>query len=81
VEKHRGNGRTSCIGCHQLVLTESVALPGDSAQFWESTEGHQPQFARALVFKNFTADFSWAFEGQFQSVIPGMRKKVGFEWP
>ena len=81
VEAHSGNGRTSCIGCHQLVLTESIANPGSRASFAEATMGHEPQFARSFIFRNFTADFSWAFQGQFQPIIRNTRKKVGFEWP
>ena len=81
VEMHAGNGRTSCIGCHQLVMTESLVNPGNRASFLESTRGHEPQFARALIFKNFTTDFSWAFQFQFQSIIGDKRKEVGFEWP
>lgn len=87
VEVHPGNGRTSCIGCHQLVLTESRADPAIASDFSEAILGHNPQFARTQSFRNFSADFAWAFEGQFQGtqkvpgVIPAARKKVGFEWP
>lgn len=81
VEAHSGNGRTSCIGCHQLVMTESLAKPGASASFREAMNGQAPQFARSLLFKNFTADFSWAFQFQFKPVITEAREKAKFEWP
>ena len=84
VEVQAGNGRTSCIGCHQLVLTESQGLIPNRgpANFFESILGYDPQFGRSQNFKNFSADFSWAFQGQFQRVvIPQAKQAAGFTWP
>ena len=81
IEVHPGNARTSCIGCHQLVLTESVNDPTVASSFAEAMFGGRAQFARARIFKNFSADFSWAFEGQFQGLIKNSRQSAGFEWP
>jgi hypothetical protein len=83
VEVQAANGRTSCIGCHQLVLTESQGLIPNhgSAQFPEAMFGYDPQFARSQNFKNFSADFSWAFQDQFQPVIRQTRQAAGFNWP
>jgi hypothetical protein len=81
VELHIGNGRTSCIGCHQLVLTESRINSANQASFAEAILGHDPQFGRSRSFKNFSADFSWAFQGQYQPIIRSTREQVGFNWP
>jgi hypothetical protein len=80
VEVHPGNGRTSCIGCHQLVLTESRVNPANAASFVEALLGNDPQ-ARSRNFKNFSADFSWAFAGQYKFLIRTTREQVGFNWP
>lgn len=81
IEVHRGNARTSCIGCHQLVLTESARNPALSSNFGEAMFGIRPQFARPRIFKNFSADFSWAFQRQFQGLIKETRESAGHEWP
>src|SRR5262249_36929479 len=46
IEVQAGNGRTSCIGCHQLVLTESQGLVPNhgAASFFEAIFGFDPQF-------------------------------------
>jgi hypothetical protein len=81
VEVQLGNGRTSCIGCHQLVLTESLRNPTQRASFNEAMLGVDPQFARSRNFNNFSTDFSWAFQFQYQTLIKAVRDDVGFNWP
>lgn len=81
VEVQRGNGRTSCIGCHQLTLTESLNNSTLPATFAEAMFGFDPQFARSRNFNNFSTDFSWAFQGQYQPLIKEVRQQVGFTWP
>jgi hypothetical protein len=66
------------------VLTESQGLIPNRgpANFFESILGYDPQFGRSQNFKNFSADFSWAFQGQFQRVvIPQAKQAAGFTWP
>jgi len=84
IEVQASNGRTSCIGCHQLVLTESQGLVPNhgAASFFEAMFGFDPQFGRSQNFQNFSADFSWAFQGQFQRVvIPQAKQAAGFSFP
>ena len=80
LESHVGNGRTSCIGCHQLSFTTA---PGSSDLVFieAATHGLTPQFGRAESRKNFPADFAWSFFMEFKPTIIDARKRANFEWP
>ena len=52
VEAHPGNGRTSCIGCHQFPMTRNEARNVDM-EFTHVLVGDVPQFGRAKVRENF----------------------------
>jgi hypothetical protein len=78
LEFHAGNGRTSCIGCHQLSYTERG---GTLVEFSDATRGIPPQFARAKVRMNFPADFAWSFKEEFRFLIGDARAEAQFEWP
>jgi hypothetical protein len=81
IEVQAANGRTNCIGCHQLVLTESLVNPSKPATFAEAMFGFDPQFGRSRNFNNFSTDFSWAFQFQFQPIIRFTRQEAEFNWP
>lgn len=80
VEMHPGNGRTSCMGCHQIAFTENERR-GGQASFADALVGDMPQFARSQARKNFTAEFSWSFEIEFRPAIATAKRNVHFEWP
>jgi hypothetical protein len=87
IERHAGNARTSCIGCHQIVYTRNEKRNTD-ASFADTLIGDYPQFGRSVARKNFTGEFSWAFEFEFREPpdgtlgdIPQGMQDAGFSWP
>jgi hypothetical protein len=79
IESSTGNGRTSCIGCHQGAFTWDDARD-DRLDFHHLIGGDQPQFARAQYRKNFPSDFAWSFDFEFQNIIKQARTQEKFEW-
>ena len=61
IETHPGNGRTSCVGCHQLSAANHPA-PGGRTRIGPVLFGDLPQFGRTKVRQNFPADFAWSYE-------------------
>ncbi|NKB62943.1 MAG: hypothetical protein GKR95_15435 [Gammaproteobacteria bacterium] len=80
IESHAANGRTSCIGCHQIAFTINEDRATD-ASFRDALVGDIPQFARARARQNFTAEFSWSFGFEFKPSIVVGKASTGFEWP
>jgi len=80
VETHPANGRTSCIGCHQIAFTKNEAR-NERAQFFQAMFGDYPQFGRSRARNNFPAEFSWSFQFEFKPTIAGAKTDAGFEWP
>jgi hypothetical protein len=80
VETHPANGRTSCIGCHQIAFTKNEAR-NVQARFSHAMFGDFPQFGRSKVRNNFPAEFSWSFEFEFKNTITDAKKDASFEWP
>ena len=60
IETHPGNGRTSCVGCHQLSAADHPA-PGGRQGIDPALLGDLPQFGRTKVRRNFPADFAWSY--------------------
>ena len=81
VETHPGNGRTSCIGCHQFPMTRNEERNDPVTQFGHAIVGDFPQFGRAQYRKNFPAEFAWSFEFEFQGDILKKKQETGFQWP
>lgn len=81
VETQTGNGRSSCIGCHQYSSTWNNAT-GKLTDFRDTLkkDGNFPQFGRSLRRKNFPADFAWSFSMEFKSDIRMARDQLGFQW-
>ena len=85
LETHPGNGRTNCIGCHQLPNTTNDRT-GAAARFSDTLTVDDriadfPQNGRAMYRQNFPADFAWSFGRQFGRAIRAARMAAGFEWP
>lgn len=87
VETHPANGRTSCIGCHQIAFTRNEAR-NTKAQFFETMFGDYPQFGRSKARNNFPAEFAWSFDFEFKrdppddpGIIEKAKKDAGFQWP
>jgi len=80
VETHPGNGRTSCIGCHQIAFTRNERR-NTSASFVDALVGDVQQFSRSRARKNFPAEFSWSFGFEFRPSIAIGKMLAGFEWP
>ncbi|HEX8165422.1 MAG TPA: hypothetical protein VF601_06485 [Beijerinckiaceae bacterium] len=80
VETHPGNGRTSCIGCHQIAFTRNEARNA-KAQFFQTMWGDYPQFGRSKVRNNFPAEFAWSFEFEYKGTIAKTKNDAGFQWP
>ncbi|MGX9574287.1 hypothetical protein ACWUKX_16755 [Mesorhizobium sp. f-mel] len=80
IEAHVGNGRTSCIGCHQFPMTRNEERDVDM-QFEHAILGDVPQFGRAKVRENFPAEFAWSFDFEFHPIIQEHREKIGLQWP
>lgn len=76
IETHQGNGRTSCIGCHQFSQTD--------IDFGSVIQNKVPQVGRSKFRINFPSDFSWGIDMEFSGAngaIQRARKEAGFEWP
>lgn len=81
IETHPGNGRTSCIGCHQFPVTRNEERNDEDTLFQNAILGDFPQFGRAQYRANFPAEFAWSFEFEFQPVIQFYRQQIGLNWP
>ncbi len=80
IERHAGNARTSCIGCHQFSFTMNERR-NQKPDFKAALTGDLPQFARTRSRKNFNAEFSWSFGLEFQPAIRVGKLSAGFNWP
>lgn len=85
IETHAANGRTNCIGCHQIAFTQNEArsqLAGVPipASFRHAMYGDYPQFGRARVRNNFPAEFSWSFGFEFRPAIANAMTENGFAY-
>jgi hypothetical protein len=87
IETHRGNGRTSCIGCHQFVYTMSERRTDSGGaplfgSFAHVLVGDFPQFGRTQARNNFPGEFFWSFFMEFQPAIEdAINASPGFNWP
>lgn len=86
IETHTANGRTNCIGCHQIAFTKnedrSVVQGSEvEASFRHAMRGDYPQFGRSRIRRNFPAEFSWSFDIEFRPAIRLGMGQAGFSWP
>jgi hypothetical protein len=81
VETQAGNGRTNCIGCHQIVFTLNERRNNVPAKFSHALIGDYPQFGRSKDRKNFTGEFSWAYEFELRPGIDNAMQAAQFSWP
>ena len=74
IEVHPGNGRTSCVGCHQLSAANHPA-PGGRRGIGPVLLGDLPQFGRTKVRQNFPADFAWSY-GDWRELLKSCKELV-----